>query len=152
MKWSIFRHEKNFNIMKSNIRHETSLFPVMEFFWSVMNSKSRHEKFPRHESLTTSWNPLFFRHEILFPPSWFCTIGHESVLSRNRVGFSGSRASTPCANVLSTYNIQFCGLRPWNSKPLNGYARRCTMYCSQGALMSMPERAWMTIWVSRPCP
>ena len=59
-----------------------------------MNSNSRHEKIPRHESLTTAWNPLFFRHEILFPPSWNGTIRHEfALLVRNEFKLSSWKIS-----------------------------------------------------------
>jgi len=55
--------------MKFKIRHETPLFPVMEFFSSVMKSNSRHEIILRHESLYDGMKAIIFRHEILYPPS-----------------------------------------------------------------------------------
>jgi len=55
--------------MKFKIRHETPLFPVMDFFSSVMNSNSRHEIILRHESLYDGMKAIIFRHEILYPPS-----------------------------------------------------------------------------------
>jgi len=55
--------------MKFKIRHETPLFPVMEFFFPVMKSHSRHEIILRHESLYDGMKSIIFRHEILYPPS-----------------------------------------------------------------------------------
>ena len=69
MKSRIFRHEFVFGVMKFKIRHETPLFPVMDFFSSVMNSNSRHEIILRHESLYDGMKAIIFRHEILYPPS-----------------------------------------------------------------------------------
>jgi len=72
--------------MKFKIRHETPLFPVMEFFSSVMNSNSRHEIILRHESLYDGMKAIIFRHEILYPPSWIRTFRHESnCLLRNEI-------------------------------------------------------------------
>ena len=52
--------------MKSTIRHETSLFPVMDFFFPVMKSKSRHEIILRHEWLHDGMKSIIFRDEILY--------------------------------------------------------------------------------------
>jgi len=60
-----------FCVMKSTIRHETSLFPVMDFFYSVMKSII----FPSWNF--PSWNPLF-RHEIhYFSVMKFCSLRHD---------------------------------------------------------------------------
>jgi len=58
--WNVFISRHGFFLF----RHEIHYFSVMKF--SVM------------KSIIPSWNPLFFRHEILFPPSWFCTFRNES--------------------------------------------------------------------------
>ncbi len=64
--------------MKFKIRHETPVFPVMDFFFPVMKSKSRHEIILRHESLYDGMKSIIFRHEILYPLSWIRTFRHES--------------------------------------------------------------------------
>ena len=69
MKSRIFRGEFISGVMKFKIRHETPLFPVMDFFSSVMNSNSRHEIILRHKSLYDGMKAIIFRHEILYPPS-----------------------------------------------------------------------------------
>ena len=55
-------------VMKYTFRHETSLFPVMDFFLL------RHEIKLRHENNSPSWitcdgiKSIIFRREILYPP------------------------------------------------------------------------------------
>ena len=72
--------------MKFKIRHETPLFPVMDFFFPVMKAYSHHEIILRHESLYDGMKSIIFRHEILYPPSWIRTFHHESnSLLRNEI-------------------------------------------------------------------
>ena len=72
--------------MNFKIRHETPLFPVMEFFFPVMKSNSRHEIILRHEPLYDGMKSIILCHEILYLPSRIRTFRHESnCLLRNEI-------------------------------------------------------------------